>query len=69
MIFKFTRREALELDLLICKCGHRPNNHFNWNKKSCAHCECKEYMELPAVGKIVKKVKNVKKTTKGSKAS
>jgi hypothetical protein len=54
MIFKFSRDEALKLDLLICSCGHRPNNHFDFDKKSCAHCKCEKYEEQPRLGKIIK---------------
>jgi len=54
MIIKLTRNEALKFDLLVCKCGHRVNNHFEFRTKPCAHCKCKEYSEKPRVGKIIK---------------
>ena len=50
---EFTRRQALELDLLACKCGHRPNNHFDFRKRPCAHCNCKEYDEVVTAGKYI----------------
>lgn len=47
-----TRQRALELDLLVCTCGHRENNHFDHGNSLCAHCrECKGYKEdaVPSV--------------------
>lgn len=62
MLFKLTREEALKFDLLVCSCGHRPNNHFDFGSKSCAHCKCKKYDERPRIGKIVKpNLKKIKK--------
>lgn len=48
-----TREEALQQGLLICTCGHPPNNHFSFNKHSCAHCDCKQYTEISRVGEII----------------
>lgn len=39
------RKQALKLDLLWCRCGHRPNNHFNHDGKPCARCNCLIYDE------------------------
>jgi hypothetical protein len=50
---EFTYRQALMLDLVVCVCGHRVNNHFEWDKRPCAHCKCKEYDEKIRVGKYI----------------
>jgi hypothetical protein len=45
---RMTIQEALRRGLLICKCGHRDNNHFTFEKGPCAHCdECKELTLVP----------------------
>jgi hypothetical protein len=31
----------------LCKCGHPPNNHFCFDKKPCAHCDCKALDVVP----------------------
>lgn len=55
---EMSRDQALALDLLWCRCGHRPNNHFEWDKKVCAHCpagKCQGYEEvilLPRVAEV-----------------
>lgn len=55
----FSRQEALKLGLLICECGHRPNNHFDWDDKPCAQCKCESYREKAVgKGKIVGKEQN-----------
>ncbi len=51
--FEMPRKIALELGLLTCTCGHPENNHFDWKLEPCAHCECKEYTEIPRAGKLV----------------
>lgn len=28
---------------MICKCGHPKTNHFSFNKRPCAHCDCKVF--------------------------
>ena len=48
-----TEQDALELDLIICECGHRHNNHFEWGKRSCAHCDCKQYQPKARRGYLV----------------
>lgn len=40
---EMTLAQALALGIVRCICGHRPNNHFDFRKKSCAHCDCKAY--------------------------
>ena len=40
--------QAEALGILKCKCGHPPNNHFDFDERPCAHCDCKGYE-----GKIV----------------
>jgi hypothetical protein len=46
--------DALELDLVWCKCGHRPNNHFEWGKRPCAHCNCKQFRMELSRGELIK---------------
>ena len=54
----FTRKQALALDLVRCKCGHRVNNHFHFENHEpstpCSHCDCKQYNEIVPVGKLQK---------------
>lgn len=52
MVFTMPRSSALSLGLLICLCKHRENNHFDFDKNPCAHCECKEYTETCITGRI-----------------
>jgi len=49
-IIQFTERQAESLGLLICECGHPKNNHFRFDGKPCAHCNCKKYKEVIKVG-------------------
>jgi hypothetical protein len=56
-IFTMSEREALLLDLVVCKCGHRRNDHFTgWTHPmvigGCAHCPCLEYSPAPRIGKM-----------------
>ncbi|MHA2280191.1 MAG: hypothetical protein ACXAC5_04885 [Promethearchaeota archaeon] len=51
---ELTREEALSLGLLVCKCGHPPNNHFSFDNKPCAHCKCVEYKEIARKGRLKK---------------
>jgi len=41
-----TQGQAEQLDIVFCKCGHRPNNHFSFDGKPCAHCTCKKYRQV-----------------------
>lgn len=50
---KMTRKDAYEAGLLICKCGHPKNNHYD--DGSCAFAFCDKYREIARYGKIVKK--------------
>ena len=52
---EFTRKEALQLNLLVCKCGHPINNHFTFDNKvvECARCSCKKYDEIANYGSLV----------------
>lgn len=44
--FTVSRALALKYDLLVCACGHRPNNHFmDQAGKPCAQCLCTSYDE------------------------
>ena len=52
LVFLMTRKQALENDLLVCKCGHRENNHFTGDGCPCAQCDCNKYTELPRVGVV-----------------
>jgi hypothetical protein len=36
---------------------HRHNNHFEWGKRSCAHCDCKQYQPKARRGKLISKIK------------
>jgi hypothetical protein len=47
---RFSRQRALELDLLWCECGHRPNNHYDLEDGGCAHCSCEKYRERATRG-------------------
>jgi hypothetical protein len=49
---KMTRKDAIELGLLTCECGHPENNHFDMKKKPCAHCKCNEYSERSVRGTL-----------------
>lgn len=41
-----TLQQALMLDLIFCKnCGYRPNNHFDFGERVCAHTKCTGYKE------------------------
>lgn len=53
LTFRMSRTQALRADLLVCRCGHRPNNHFEHDKKPCAHCQCKSYDERASIGRLV----------------
>ena len=54
LIISIHRRDALELDLLACKCGHTIINHHGYYK-NCIHadCDCKEYDEVVRMGKML----------------
>jgi hypothetical protein len=41
-----TQFQAEKLGIVRCRCGHPPNNHFDWDEKPCAHCECKCYVQV-----------------------
>lgn len=49
----FTRDSALALNLLVCRCGHPPNNHFGFDKQPCAHCKCEGYQEIARGGGVI----------------
>jgi hypothetical protein len=51
---RFTRSKALSLGLIVCECGHPPNNHFGFDDKPCAHCGCKKYRETVRWGTLLK---------------
>jgi len=55
MLFQLTRKEALEYDLLVCQhCGFPPNNHFDFEKRKCAHDNtCPGYQEVSKIGKLI----------------
>lgn len=54
LTIKFTRKEVEALGLVKCKCGHPKNNHYDFDYKGCAHCECMGYDEKVRYGKLVK---------------
>jgi hypothetical protein len=41
-----TQKQAERLGIVRCECGHPPNNHFDHDKRPCAHCKCKEYRQV-----------------------
>jgi hypothetical protein len=60
---QMTRRQALEQGLLVCKCGHPENNHFDFGDGDtpCAHCshpKCTKYREVArsSVGTLIEPV-------------
>lgn len=57
LTIQLTREQALQANLLVCKCGHPWNNHFDFDDRPCAHCPphapCKSYRERARVGKIL----------------
>jgi hypothetical protein len=50
---EMTREQALEHGLLTCECTHPENNHFDFDERPCAHCDCKSYRERARVGKLL----------------
>lgn len=42
---ELTQEQAERLGIVFCKCGHRPNNHFDFGKRECARCACKSYRQ------------------------
>jgi hypothetical protein len=42
---RITQAEAEAMDLVRCECGHRHNNHFDWDNQPCAHCACMKYTQ------------------------
>ncbi len=52
LTLQMSRGRALELDLLVCKnCGWRPNNHFQFEPRKCAHDDkCPGYEETTRSG-------------------
>lgn len=53
MRIKMTLAQAKALGIVYCRnCPHPWNNHFDFGKKPCAHCSCKQYkreIRLPIV--------------------
>ncbi len=57
MIIKLTQKQAEQLGLVTCECGHPNNNHFGNKKGACAHCKCLKYRQILRYGlKLVKKI-------------
>lgn len=46
-----TQAQAEALGIVACRCGHRPNNHFDHGKRPCAFCKCKVYRQIIALPK------------------
>lgn len=44
-------KDALALGIVFCECGHPPNNHFDFDKKPCAHCKCEKLKTYFSRGK------------------
>jgi Lar family restriction alleviation protein len=57
ILIETTLKELEKYGLVVCKCGHPPNNHFmkfEEGDKSCARCEkCKTYEPKILIGKRV----------------
>lgn len=45
--------DALKYGLILCACGHPPNNHFEFRDRPCAFCDCKAYVMKARVGELV----------------
>ena len=43
-VVKLTMREAIEIGIVRCTCGHPINNHHEWKPRPCAHCACRRYV-------------------------
>jgi len=41
LVVEMTMAQACAIDIVICECGHRPNNHFDHGDRPCARCGCK----------------------------
>jgi hypothetical protein len=57
ILIETTAKELEKYGLIICKCGHYPNNHFDFQgkrKKPCAHCKCENYNPEILIGKVIK---------------
>lgn len=59
-VVQLTMKDALELGIVHCDCGHPPNNHFDFyegpgkeNKRPCAHCGCKQLHAHFSRGKAI----------------
>lgn len=50
---RMRRDTALGMGLLVCRCGHPLSNHFEFRKRPCARCTCKEYREVASAGELV----------------
>jgi hypothetical protein len=54
IIIETTLKELEKHGLVICECGHPPNNHFlqfDDNDKSCSRCNCPNYRPKILLGK------------------
>jgi hypothetical protein len=45
--------DALKYGLILCSCGHPPNNHFDHGTKPCAFCDCASYEMTARRGQLV----------------
>ena len=50
-------KEAIEFGLILCSCGHPPNNHFEHGTRPCAHCSCKEYEMTARRGHLEERIR------------
>jgi len=54
-VVKLTLKQARDLHIEGCECGHAFNNHFDHSRAHpCAHCKCPKYVSTFYVGKSVK---------------
>lgn len=61
-VVKLAMRDALELGIVHCECGHPPNNHFiGQGKAKCARCKCQELRPKFSRGKAMTTVKVILK--------
>lgn len=64
LMFTMSKKRALELGLVFCTCGHPPNNHFDFDKKPCAHCKCRAFTMCSRAGVKLSIKKPRKRKTK-----
>ncbi len=51
IVIELTQRQAEQLGVVRCQCGHPSNNHFDFETKPCAHCKCQGYRQVMCLPK------------------